>query len=285
MATFQSVQSNSSDNIGTVTITKPVSLAVGDLLLAGIMVDRDAGATASIATPAGWTQEALVDVEGLSRNALGVFSKLADAADVAAANFTFTGTGSTASMSMVGHLARISNWGGKAGQTTGTSSASSTTLTMTGVTPSPAIASSLYVVFATRIQTSPNVATVSSVAIATSNPTWTQRASSIGNGNTYDTVLAMYTATRLETTATGTYTVTYNNTTNSGSAAVALILHTPINGSITPADTAINAYVFNPLAATRITANVDNPTTDSMNTPVWTSTTKSNTTWTNLDKS
>lgn len=284
MATFQSVQSNVSDNIGTVTITKPVSLAVGDLLLAGIMVDRDAGATASIATPAGWTQEALVDVEGLSRNALGVFSKLADAADVAAANFTFTGTGSTASMSMVGHLARISNWGGKAGQTTGTSSASSTTLTLTGITPSPAIASSLYVIFATRIQASPNVATVSSVAIATSNPTWTQQASGIGNGNTYDTVLALYTATRPETTGTGNYTITYNNTTNAGSAAVALILHTPISGSITPSDTAVNGYAFSPIGKTTVSAIVDNPTSHAMDMPAWTNPDKISTAWTNPDK-
>jgi hypothetical protein len=142
------------------------------------------------------------------------------------------------------------------------------------------------VVFATRIQTSPNVANVSSVAIATSNPTWTERAESTGNGNTYDTTLALYTATRTQTTATGDYTITYNNTTNSGSAAVALILHTPINGSITPDPTTVNAYALSPITKTEIDAVVDTPTTEQYNQTTWTNTTKSApTVWTNQSKS
>lgn len=281
MATFQSVQSNVSDNIGTVTITKPVGLAVGDYLLAGIMVDRDGGTTASISTPAGWTQLSLIDLEALGRNAVGVYGKVADAADVAASNFTFSGTGSTTFMTMAGYILRITNYGASAGLSSAVSVASSTTLTISGITPSPAIASSLYVVFAGRITNSPLTATVDSVAIATSNPTWTERGEISGNGNTQDTAFAVYTANRTETTATGNYTVTFNNTTNLGSGAVALILHTPINGSHAAVDTAVNGYSFSPISETATTGNVDNPTTEAVDLPLWTNEAEATTTWTN----
>lgn len=281
---YQSVQSNTSDNTGSVTITKPTSLAVGDYMVAGILVDADGGGTqlASITTPSGWTQEALIDLFGTGRSAIGVYTKLADSADVAASNFTFNGTGDTSSMTMAGHIARVTSWGGEAGQSTVTSTASSTTMTMTGITPSPAIASSLYIVFAGRVAsaTSDNV---TSVAIATSNPTWTERAENTVNGNTRDTNFALYTATRTETTATGNYTITYTGTTNQGSGAVALILHDPINGSVTPT-TQVSAYAFSPISNTKINAVVETPDTNAMNTPAWSNPDKIDTDWTNPPK-
>lgn len=285
MATYQSLQSASSDNIGTLTITKPTSLAVGDKMFAGIVVDADAGGTqlASITTPAGWTQEALLDLFAVGRSALGVYSKTADSSDVAASNFTFTGTGDTASMTMAGIIARVTNWAGEAGQTSATSVAASTTLTMTGITPSPAEASSLYLVFATRVSSSPLSVSVSSVAIATSDPTWTERTEISGDGNSRDTTLALYTATRVATTATGNYTVTFNNTTNQGTGAVGLILHSPINGSVTPT-TQVAAYAFSPIPKTQINAVVTDPTTNSMVIPNWQNADKPTTVWTNPNK-
>lgn len=281
MATYESLSSASSDNTGSLTITKPTGLAVGDRMVAGILVDRDAGATASVSTPSGWTQEALLDLESLGRNALAVYSKTATSGDVAASDFTFAGSGSTASMTMTGILLRVSNWGGSAGLTSNTSVAASTTMTMTGVTPSPAVASSLYLVFAGRISSSPLSVSVSSVAIATSNPTWTERAEVSGNGNTYDTTLAAYTATRTETTATGTYTVTYNNTTNLGSGAVAIILHTPINGSISVSDQKVAAYAYSPITDGTVDAIATDPTLTESNPAIWTNEATATTTWTN----
>lgn len=279
---YQSVQSASSDNTGSVTITKPTSLAVGDLMVAGILVDADGGGTqlASISTPSGWTQEALLDIFSTGRSALGVYTKLADSADVAASNFTWSGTGDTASMTMTGQILRVTGWGGEAGQTSATSTAASTTLTMTGITPSPAIASSLYIVFACRVSASPLSVSVSSVGIATDNPTWTERAETAGDGNSRDTTLAVYTATRTQTTATGTFTVTYNNTTNQGSGAVALILHDPINGSVTPT-TQVNAYALSPISQTRINAIVDTPDLETRHPTQWINSPKENTDWSN----
>lgn len=282
MATYQSLQTAVSDNIGTVTITKPTSLAVGDKMFAGITVDADGGGTqlASITTPAGWTQEALLDLFAVGRSALGVYSKTADSADVAASNFTFTGTGDTGSMTMAGIIARVTNWGGEAGQTSATSVAASTTLTMTGITPSPVEASSLYLVFATRISSTPLSVSVSSVAIATSDPTWTERTEISGDGNSRDTTLALYTATRVETTATGNYTVTFNNTTNQGCGAVGLILHSPISGSVTPV-TEVATYAFSPISKTQINAVAEDPATQTYKVADWQNEAENPVTWVN----
>lgn len=136
-------------------------------MLAGIFVDKDAGSLASINTPSGWTAVHLLDV-GSGFSALGVYSKTADSADVAASNFTFTGSGTTASMSMVGHILRISDWGATAGLTYLNDAV------VPGVTPSPAVASSLYVVFAGCIDGSA-IVDITGVSIANSNPSWTVR--------------------------------------------------------------------------------------------------------------
>lgn len=277
MATYQSVQTANNDNLGSLTITKPTSLAVGDYMLAGIMVDADGGGTqiASITTPAGWTQESLISPAGTNASRIGVYSKIADSADVAASNFTFAGTGDTGSMTMAGFIARITNWGGEAGQSTNTSTAASTTMTIPEITPSPAVASSLYIVVAGRTKADPGSDGAIAVSIATSNPTWTSRAAVNGNGGTRDTQIGLYTATRTETTATGTYTVTFNGTANVGSGAVALILHPPISGSlIAPASTTYS-YSFTGVQSARVTANVADATLEST-TP---------TTWTPIDKS
>lgn len=276
MATYQSVQSNTSDNTGTVTITKPVSLAVGDLMIAGIFVDADNGSSASVSTPSGWTQTNLVDLGG-GLSALAVFTKTADSADVAASNFTFNGTGSTGNMTMIGHIIRLTNWGGYAGNTTAIDTSTATTLTMTGLTQSPAVASSLYVVFAGRAAAV--TVNINSVAIATSNPTWTERAESGVNAPTTKTQFAVYTATRPETTATGNYTITYSSTSNIRSGAVGLVVIPPINGSIVNPDQRVNAYAISPIPNNRIDAIADTPTLRLGTHTKWVGEAKPNTTW------
>lgn len=65
---------------------KPTGLAVGDTMLA-IMV---AEATQNLASPAGWTT--VGDSDTATYTKTRAFSKVADSSDVAASNFTFTGT-------------------------------------------------------------------------------------------------------------------------------------------------------------------------------------------------
>ncbi len=272
MATYQSIQSNTSDNTGSVTITKPTSLAVGDFMIAGIMVEKDAGTSASISTPSGWSQVELLDINS-GNGAIGVYTKSADSSDVAASNFTFNGSGSTSSMSMLGAIIRATDWGGVAGTTSGTSFAASNTLTLTGITPAPAQASSLYLVFAGRVFGTP--VTVSSVSIATSNPTWTERVELTVNGSSVDTQFAVYTANRTETTATGDYTITYADTNNNRSAAVALIIHNPVGGSVAPDSVTANAYAFTGVQSATVNAVVPTPSLGLINPTIWTTTIKS----------
>lgn len=72
----------------TLTITKPTSLAVGDLMVATIGKDDDV----SISTgPTGWTNRAEASGTAGNDNNGSIWDKVADAADVAASNFTWTG--------------------------------------------------------------------------------------------------------------------------------------------------------------------------------------------------
>lgn len=72
----------------TMTLTKPTGLAVGDLMIVIIGIDS----TSSLATPAGWTKQQAQTGGGYGNT---LFTKVADAADVAAANFSFTKPAST----------------------------------------------------------------------------------------------------------------------------------------------------------------------------------------------
>jgi hypothetical protein len=282
MSTYQSVQSATVDNDNTLVITKPTSLAVGDLMVAGIWADRDAGSSASISTPSGWTLEELLDT-GIGNGALAVFSKVADSADVAASNFTFTGTGSTTQMHMIGHLLRITNFGQKAGEASAASGATSTTLTITGFTPSPAITEALYIAFAGRSDVG-TPGQVTSIAMATSNPTWTERAESTVNGSTTDSTFAVYTANRTATTATGDFTVTFATVDNTRTGGIVIALNPRVDGSFSAPDTKVNAYALTPIQSVVIDAVVDAPTITSMNMPAWSNPTKPSTTWINTDK-
>lgn len=282
MSTYQSVQSATVDNSGTLVITKPTSLAVGDLMVAGIYADRDGGTSASISTPSGWTQEEFLDT-GIGNGALSVFTKVADSSDVAASDFTFTGTGSTGQMHMLGHLLRVTNYGQKAGESSAADGTDVTTLTITGFTPSPAIAEALYIVFAGRSDVA-SPGSVNSVAMATSNPTWTERAENTVNGSTTDSTFAVYTANRTATTATGDFTVTFGSTDNTRTGGIVIALNPRIDGSSTPDQTNTIGYVFTPVQSVVLEAETVSPTTETtLNTP-WSNGAKSNTTWTNSDK-
>ena len=92
--TVENVQTATETTSYDLVITKPTGLAEGDLLVAVI------ASAGSMGTPAGWTVRATV-------NQCDVFSKVADAGDVAASNFTFTATGS---FGHIGALYRISGF-------------------------------------------------------------------------------------------------------------------------------------------------------------------------------
>lgn len=280
MSTYQSVQSAGISDASLV-ITKPVSLAVGDLMVAGIFLQNEYSGTDSIATPSGWT---LYDTQPStdSNGVLKLFYKVADSADVAASNFTFANSnGSGTTYSMVGHIVRVTSFGIVAGGTKGNQD-NVTTYTLTGFTPSRA--NCLFIAFAANADTTAQTNT--SIAMATSNPTWTERAETQQLDSNQDVNLAVYTASRPEATATGDFTVTVlNGGVGNFVESIVIALSETTSGSVTPT-TYTNAYAFAPFA---IDIGAD-AITEAPNfsegpfTPAWTNPGKSSATWTNPDK-
>lgn len=67
-------------------LTKPTGLAVGDFMVAIVVAET----IANLASPGGWTNQGSRDTATYAKTTL--FTKVADSGDVAASNFTFTGT-------------------------------------------------------------------------------------------------------------------------------------------------------------------------------------------------
>jgi hypothetical protein len=277
MSTYQSVQSASIADASLV-ITKPVSLAVGDLMVAGLLINNDASGTTSMATPAGWTK---YDEQFFVSNesSVALFYKIADSADVAASNFTFASTNpSSGSYHIIGHLIRVTGYGIVAGGAKGTGGSAS--YNFTGFTPTRA--NTLFVAFS-GASSNASIPTLTSVALTTDNPTWTERAETSFNDSVYDSGLAVYTATRTQSTATGNVSITGGGGVGEGGAIV-ISLSARVDGSITPT-TYVNAYAFSPYNTTTYAdAIVDAPTTDTSFPTTWTNDTKPSTVWTNPDK-
>ena len=281
MSTYQSVQSNT--GFTTVVITKPTSLAVGDLMLAGIWGSNDGSNNIVLDTPSGWTLEESVNISS-NVSMLEVYSKIADSADVSASDFTFTSSTSTsASRHMIGHILRFTNYGLKAGEASGQTTGSGiASLSFAGFTPSYPDTT---LVFFSGIDSSTSQYTTSTYAIATSNPTWTERAESSVNDATRDSALGVATAVRPEATATGNATASYSASADGMRGAGVIIALAPrVDGSTTVVTG--NTYVVNhPFLRNGVTQidGVD-PDVMSRNTTQWTNTPKPTTVWTNTPK-
>lgn len=187
---WNSVQTATSD-----TVTKPTSLAVGDLMVAQVH------ASGSITPPTGWTLVGVENSGSLGRKYAN-YSKVADASDVAASTFTFTN-----GVRIACH--RIS--GGDlvspvvASNQTFRSTNSGKTLTTPGVTPGIEVL--LLILFHGLYNTSESIP-IGGYAIANNNPSWTEVLDSDVTVSSLATILAAATASYSNLTATGTVTVT-----------------------------------------------------------------------------
>lgn len=192
----------------SVVVTKPVGLAVGDTMHAIVACATDA--TAVVNTPSGWTRQAHQE-DGT--NGWAVFTKVADAADVAASNFTFTSTTTGANfVNSVAGVAAFTNGGTvPVDQAGAVGSGTNTSLTTTGITPTREMGT--FVISAAHFDST--VRTVSTYAIATNNPTWTEAYDAGNNGTSTDKpAIAMAYASRPEITSSGSATATLSSTTN-----------------------------------------------------------------------
>jgi len=133
-AVFEGVQSAS--GIGTLTITKPTGLAVGNMLVASIF-GRGGG---DVSTPSGWTSLITVNTDYDAARAR-CFIKIADSTDVAASNFSFSNSFGTL---CYGTLSRLSGASYDQIVTYNRSNSSSSSVSYTGLTPN--YADSLYMI-------------------------------------------------------------------------------------------------------------------------------------------
>lgn len=276
---YESIGSGTSTTT-SLTVTKPTGLAEGDLMLAGIVVEYGGGNTTTVNTPSGWTKISAVNVAADCE--LASFYKVADSSDVAASNFTFTAT-AIGFGEMIGNIVRISDYGIIAGNDEFAESNSSTTLTISGGF-TPTRSNTLFVGFLSKSSTI-STGDFTAIALATDDPTWTERTDAVfGNGSgSYDTRLAVYTASRSAATATGNITLTNVASDNARYLGIVVSVAPSQSGSVTPTTT-VNAYSLSPIQSCVIDAIVDAPTIDTRKSTTWQRPTKSSTTWYNQSK-
>lgn len=250
-------------------------------MVAGIYASGQGSAVSDIAQPSGWTTVQALS-SGVGNDRLEVSYKVADSSDVAASTFSWTFSGSVGNSIMIGTIVRATNYGFVDGSNSGTGAATAS-LSFSGFTPTRA--SDLYIIFAGKTINTTNTPAISTYAIATSNPTWTERVETTTTAGTYDCTLGVATATRPETTATGNVTVTSNDASNATDIAAIIAIAPRVDGSFSTGATKVNAYAITPMLNTKITANLTSPTFDTTTNTAWVNTDKpSEPTWTNTDK-
>lgn len=291
---YESVQTTAFATVasgGTITITKPVNLAVGDTLVAHLSAIIASGSNADWNTPSGWTS--LVN-QNQSANAnsearLTVFYKVADSSDVSASDFTFQ-TNTNACMAG-GALYRIS--GGYEVLQGAIAVATDTTTPTFSNTITPVYGNSLALFLTTVADASQTSGSSSSYAIATNNPTWTEVYDFTGDISSRRGLMAGAYASRPETTATGNSSCAYVNYQQNSVGAIVIIA--PIASVTVTGSTGLIALNSNAgtvtgganvTGATGILTLNGNAGTVTTPTPDWSNTDKSSTpSWVNPDKS
>lgn len=272
---YQSIATTDFNEVspGTLTITKPSGLAVGDMMVAYIVWDTSN--TDAPTLPSGFTS--LLHDTTATKTAWSY--KIATSGDVAASNFVFTLAGT-----VTGSGGSIMRWSGvgqiNAGSTVRVNSTTTTPSFAGGITP--AVADS-YLIMGYH---SPYTHTVSSYAISTDNPTWTEISDE--QNSSPDLTMAIAYASRPEVTATGNFTVT-TSTSHDDHNGVLIYLspQTNVNLSMpvgtltltspTPSLT-VDVIIPMPVGTLSVTGGI--PTVTTSETDVWTEETKnSSTVW------
>ena len=207
MAVAYRSSNSSTGSSGSITITKPTGLTLGDLMVA---ILSDDFRTSGFNTPSGWTL--IVDQSGPFDLSVTAFGKIADSGDVAASDFTFTHANSGAIIG--GHLYAFSgNFTGVgnvyvSSAQTATEPSADVFNFATGITPS--LAGSVLLMGAAIGSAGNNIddSNISTYEVETSNPSWTEGHDTLyGSGGNGQRLGSAY-ATRTETTSTGYFQIT-----------------------------------------------------------------------------
>ena len=287
-------------NGGSIDLTPPSGLAVGDLIIAHIAGTSNVAATFGVSTAdGGWVALGNLSAGAGGTAGMRVFYKIADADDLTNLNneFRFSNNSGSGFM-MAGGLYRITGYSGVPSiALDGDDTADSTPTFTNTITPSFADSLLLFLLTANDDQNSGSVA---GYAITTSNPgTWTEAYDTYGDSTAFfgggdgDALYSGAYANRPETTATGDSTCTLTTFANRSVGAIVVV--TPVtNVTVSPAViTAVVAVqapaitggaVVSPAVITA-TASVQAPTVTTA-APDWVNTDKSSApSWVNRDKS
>lgn len=254
-------------------ITKPSGLAEGDLMVAVL------GNTVGDFANADWTS-ILVGLPESGNTRMETFYKIADADDVAASNFTFTcSSGSNAGfiLRITGHNASSPVLAGSL--TDNVTNDQTPTYNDMSVTPSYANSLLIYPIFIYGGNTAGQG--ISGYAIATDNPTWTERGEIINSAG--GTAIAVATATRSAITATGNATAVLDDNDGDENSIAEMIVINPIqDATITPLVIDIVASVQAPTIKVGV---VLTPSVVTITTSIQAPSVKIRTEWANQDKS
>lgn len=206
------------NDASSLSVTAPSGITTGDQLLAFVGVIDEDGTTFNISTPSGWTSLGEYKNNQSSTNATVscfVYKKIADAGDEVASNYSWTNS-SGEGVGMAAIIYRMSGSGIDSLQIVGDIDNSvnvSNPSFDNSVTPNFANSYLFFVVTACGTNAGDSNA---DQAIATDNPTWTEDAdlanslfSYFGSGNGAGPKFAAASASRPQTTATGTSSLSF----------------------------------------------------------------------------
>lgn len=284
---FGSIASATNGAAGSITITKPASLNVGDLMVASI----SHVSAFNFYTASGWTA---VNTADGSNDTVSILLRIADLGDTAASDFTFTQGGGGTSAS-IGYIIRLT--GSFLGSTpaahfewSGVDRRTEQNITFLGGVTQPRGTNSLLILSVSTRHT--DVVTASGYAVTNNNPSWTERVDT-GNSTT-DYYMHAATATYASDSDTGDFLVNLSVDPSDVTSGVLMSIQETTNVTVTPAVVTMAASVQAPSvvghanvspAVVTITASVQSPTVTNPD-PDWSNLDKSSApSWTNLDKS
>lgn len=275
-ALYQSSSVTNLINTGTLTISKPSGVVDGDLMIAIIHLNYN-NTVITINAPAGWT---LIRTTNATTNGSSIRSYRKVASSEGSSYDWTSSAGNPTGWG--GSILRITEFNTSTpvlADNGAGSTGSATSLTFADtVTPTAGYQLILFPVTAESA-----TGTMSTYAVATSNPSWTELYDNNAVGNT---IMSLAYATRVEATATGDSSVTCTGTVESWAGQLIVIdrlysFSTTVSDSTTATDTATNSVGFNNTFTETIT-ETDTVTSERLKS--WDTLDKSSTTWSNIDK-
>lgn len=199
---YQSFQS-SGWTTSSAVVTKPTSLAVGDMMLSVYAISSSSN---GVTAPAGWNLASSAFNNGSGSSGMTTYFgwKIADSADVAATNFTFT-IGGGGGGNIYAAILRFTGTHDSAPISDSGLANSNDTLspTMSGITPT--VNNILVAVIHASAIGAP---TFSGYSVATDNPTWTEIVDTNTAAGEDSAIGIAYSTVRSQGTATGTLSIT-----------------------------------------------------------------------------